>query len=81
MLLIIQDDPLHKHRSEDSLVAYTFHHFCNDVNNSEYVAYMPMTKVAIDDVIMMSFDVTMNRLLSELWTLSLISLLRLMVQK
>lgn len=29
------------------MVAYTFYHFCNDVNNTEYVAYMPMTKVTV----------------------------------
>ena len=29
------------------MVAYTFYHFCNDVNDTEYVAYMPMTKVTI----------------------------------
>ena len=40
-----QDDPTHKSRDEDAIIAYTWYHYIMNTSDPEYLLRLPMTKV------------------------------------
>ena len=55
--IVFADDPSQRQRSEDALIAWTWHHFIT-INSSEpyWLARLPMTKVSFARAFMLYHD-------------------------
>ncbi|KAL5496935.1 hypothetical protein EMCRGX_G013313 [Ephydatia muelleri] len=45
--IVFTDDPTHKSRTEDAIIAFTWYHFLNNPDDPEYLLRLPMTKAAV----------------------------------
>jgi len=45
--IVFGDDPTHRGRSEDAMIAWTWAHFINDTFETDWLARMPMTKASV----------------------------------
>ena len=45
LLILLQEDTLHKRRTEDAVIAFTWAHYIHNPDKPEYLLRLPMTKV------------------------------------